>query len=558
MTEWNHSTDLLIVGSGGGGMTASLIAKDKGLDTLVIEKGDNYGGSTAMSGGAIWAPCNHLMKQAGIDDTPEEAFEYLKTITKGRVPDERLRAYVNASPEMVRYLEDNSHVRFQAVPGYSDYYPEVKGSRKEGGRTIEPPPFYARRLGKLWHEMREMPYQSRVFGMIALTAYEFRLVFDTSIKGRFHATRFILSYFLNPLRCLAKKEDSRLTLGSSLAARLRMSLSDRDIPLWLNTAGKKLILENGRVIGIEAIKDGKTISIQAKKGVIFAAGGFERNRAMREKYQRHPISDQWTVGNVENTGDAIQMGLAAGAALDFMEEAWWMSTTPVPDSDLPYMVLVERSLAGSIMVNAKGRRFTNEAAPYIDVVNAQYDNHSDDSSAIPAFIIADQRYHKKYPLGPIMPSTSPKKYIENGFVKTASTIKELAEKCGIDPEGLADEVEKYNKLAEKGEDPEFRKGVNAIDRYYSDPSVKPNSCVAPLSKPPFYAIETWPGDLGTKGGLLTDGSARVLREDGSVIEGLYATGNCAASVMGATYPGAGGTIGPSMTFGYIAVLHAAG
>jgi 3-oxosteroid 1-dehydrogenase len=558
MMSWDHSVDFLVVGSGGGGMTAAMTAHDAGMGTLIVEKGPHYGGSTAMSGGTIWAPCNHLMKQAGIDDTREDAFNYLKTITKGSVPDDRIRAYVDSSPEMVRYLEDRSHVRFRIVPGYSDYYPGVSGSKSDGGRTIEPLPFYARRLGKMWYELRSMPSQWRVFRRILLTTYEFHLMFDTSVKGRLHGLRFVLPYFVNPMRCFARREDTRLTLGSALAARLRMSLADRGVPLWLNTAAKRLIVDDGRVTGIEAVKEGKTLAIQARRGVVFAAGGFERNRAMREKYQRSPVSDEWTLGNFGNTGDAIRMGLELGAALDLMDEAWWMSTTLVPGSDLPYMVLVERSLGGSIMVNSRGRRFTNEAAPYIDVVKAQYENHSEKCSAIPAFLIVDENYHRKYPLGPIMPWSSPRKYIENGFAEAGASIRELAVKCGIDPDGLEDEVASYNRHAENGEDPRFGKGKTRIERYYSDPSTKPNPCVGPLKRPPFYAMKVWPGDLGTKGGLVTDTSARVLREDGSVIERLYATGNCSASVMGTTYAGAGSTIGPSMTFGYIAALHAKG
>jgi 3-oxosteroid 1-dehydrogenase len=252
------------------------------------------------------------------------------------------------------------------------------------------------------------------------------------------------------------------------------------------------------------------------------------------------------------------MGLEVDAGLDFMEESWGMSISPVPGSEFPYIVLPERSLAGSIIVNSAGKRFCNEAGPYIDVVNAQRNNHSEEQSAIPAYLIVDSRYLKKYPLGPIMPGASPKKHIESGYVKSADSIKGLAEQYGIDPHGLSGQMEKYNENAIHGSDPEFEKGKHPIDHYYSDPSVKPNSCVGPVNTPPYYAIEIWPGDLGTKGGLNTDEHARVLNQGGQVIEGLYATGNCSASVMGATYAGAGGTIGPSMTFGYIAAKHAVG
>jgi len=557
MNGWDYTTDLVVVGSGGGGMTAALTAKDNGCDALVIEKGSLYGGSTAMSGGANWMTCNLLMEGAGIHDSDEEAVSYLKAITRDKVPEDRLRAYVDNGPGMVRYLEERSRVRFEVVKGYSDYYPDAEGGKAEGGRTIEPVPISGYTLKELWQEQRQMPTQGRIFGRILQTAYEFHLMVDSSATGRLRAAKYILSYFLNPFRVFARREDSRLSLGSALTARLRLSLADREIPLWLNTAAREFITEGEAVAGVKAVRDGKPVCIRAKKGVILAAGGFERNREMREKYHRGPVSDKWTVGNPENTGDIIRMGQEMGAALGLMDEAWWMSTALVPGSELPYMILVERSLAGSMMVTAKGKRFVNEAAPYIDVVNAQCARHSEGENAVPAFLIMDRRYQKRYPIGPIMPAASPKAYIAEGFVKTADTIEELAKECGIDPEGLAAEVKRHNQFAGTGRDADFKKGDSPIDRYYSDPNAKPNPCLGALESPPFYAIEVWPGDLGTKGGLVTDARARVLREDGSPIEGLYAVGNCSASVMGDTYAGAGATIGPSMVFGYIAAKHAA-
>ncbi len=557
MTEWNHSTDLLIVGSGGGGMTAALIAKDKGMDTLIIEKGSQYGGSTSLSGGAIWIPNNILMKKAGITDSTDEALRYLKTLTESKISEDRLLAYISKSAEMVAYLHENTQVRYKIVPGYADYYPNVSGSKPEGGRTIEPVPLHASRLGKLLPDLLQIPLQTLVFRKIFLDAYEFHQMFDTSFIGRLKCLKVLLRYFLNPKRVFYKN-DPHLTLGTGLVGRFRLSLQDRNIPLWLNTASKKLITDNERVIGVQAKKGDQTIHIRAKKGVILAAGGFEHNKEMREKYQQQPITNEWTAGNKENTGDAIQMGMEIGGDIDLMDDAWWMSTTLVPDEKYPYMILVERTLPGSIIVNADGKRFTNESGPYIDVVKDQYASHNSSTKSIPAYLIVDHKFRRNFPIGPVMPYGSNEKFIKNGVLKVADTIKELAEMCGINPDGLQKEIETFNGYAVAGKDPEFHRGENPIDRYYSDPSVKPNSCLAPLKKPPFYAIKLYPGDLGTKGGLKTDSRARVLREDSSPIEGLYATGNCAASVMGNTYPGAGGTIGPSMTFGYIAALHAAG
>jgi len=553
--EWDHITDLLVVGSGGGGMTAALIAKDHGLDALVIEKANVYGGSTAMSGGSVWVPNNHLMQQAGLQDSPEEALAYLISITAGKVPEDRLRAYLAAAPAMLSYLEKHSHVRFQMVPGYSDYYPDVSGARPGGGRTIEAAPFNARRLGHMRRYLRPLPHQARLFGRMMATAYDAHLMLDSSLRGRFRAAAIFAAYFLNPARSLAST-DTRLTLGNALSARLYLSLEDRGVPLWLNTGARHLILDKGRVIGLEANRAGRTIRIRADKGVVLAAGGFARNRAMRDKYQRQPISNAWTVACPENTGDAIQMGLEAGGTLDLMDDAWWMPTSLVPGEEMPNMIIVERSLPGSIVVNAAGKRFTNEAAAYIDVVKDQYARHWDGENSVPAYLIMDRRFRRRYPTSPMLPGFTPKKYVRSGYLKVADTLEGLAQQCGIDPAGLVAEVTKFNRYAASGSDPEFGRGARSIDRYYGDPAVRPNACLAPLDRPPYYAIELWPGDLGTKGGLVTDAQARVLRQDGSPIEGLYATGNCAASVMGHTYAGAGATIGPSMVFGYVAALHA--
>jgi 3-oxosteroid 1-dehydrogenase len=554
---WDHTVDVLVVGSGGGGMVAALIAKDRGADALVIEKSGLYGGSTAMSGGSIWVPNNHLMRKAGLPDSPEEALAYLKAVTEGKVSEERLRAYVKAAPEMVEYLEQKSHVRFQIVPGYSDYYPGLAGGKPGGGRTIEAVPFDARKLRSMLAELRPLPRQAMVFGRMMATAHDAHRLLDSSMMGRLRAARIFASYLLNPFRSLAKT-DTRLTLGNALVGRMRLSLADHHIPVWLNTAAGNLIVDAGRVVGVQARKAGESVRIRANSGVILAAGGFSQNRTMREKYQRQPITDAWTVANPADHGDGIRMGIELGAMVEFMDDAWWMPTSVAPGEEMPNMSIVDRSLPGCIIVNKQGKRFTNEAAPYIDVVKNQYAVHFKAGGAIPAYFIMDQRFRSKYPAGPMMPMSTPKKFIASGYLKVADTLEGLAEKCGIDPQGLAAEVRRFNQYAVSGKDLEFGKGDTAIDRFYADASVKPNPCLGSLDRPPYYAIELWPGDLGTKGGLVTDEHARVLREGGAAIEGLYAIGNCSASVMGNSYAGAGATVGPSMAFGYIAALHAVG
>jgi 3-oxosteroid 1-dehydrogenase len=549
--NWDYTTDVVIVGSGGGGMTAALVAKDRGADVVICEKGDRYGGSTAMSGGGIWAPNNHLMRKAGLNDSEEEALVYLRHITAGEVSEERLRAYIDAVPLMVKYLETHSHMRFMIIPGYGDYYPDVEGAKPHGGRSIETVPLNAKKLGKALGQMRESPIMPRIH----VTNREVRRMIDSSLWGRMQAARILLSYFLNPARRFAKS-DPRLTAGGALIGRLYLSLAERGVPVWMSTRACRLVVEDGRVTGLEVDRAGNTIAIRAKKGVVLAAGGFSHNKKMREQYQRQPISDAWTVSCPENTGDTIQMGLEVGAALDLMDEAWWASSSLIPGWNVPLLMIIEKSLPGSIIVNAKGKRLTNEAGPYSDLVKDQYSNHFKNGNAIPAYLIVDQRFRNKYPVGPMMPRTNPQKYINRGYIRVSDTLNALAEQCSIDPRGLVDEINRFNQYAVAGKDPDFGRGEKTIDRYYGDPSVKPNPCLAPLDTPPYYAIQVWPGDIGTKGGLKTNCHARVLRDDGSLIDGLYATGNCTASVMGRSYAGPGATIGPTMAFGYVAALHA--
>jgi 3-oxosteroid 1-dehydrogenase len=290
---------------------------------------------------------------------------------------------------------------------------------------------------------------------------------------------------------------------------------------------------------------------------VLAAGGFERNEQMRRRYQRQPIGTQWTTGAVGNTGDAITAGEAAGAALDLMDDAWWGPAIPL--SGGPYFCLAERSLPGCMLVNGAGQRFVNESAPYVDAVLAMYEGHCAGNPHIPSWLITDQRYRNSYVFAGLPPRKPlPRRWYRAGAVHRAPTIAELAGQVGIDPAALAKTVVRFNEFAQAGRDEDFHRGDSAYDRYYGDPRRRPNPCLAPLEAPPFYAIKIVPGDLGTKGGLRTDERARVLRPDGTAIAGLYAAGNTSAAVMGRSYAGAGATIGPAMTFGYLAALDLAG
>lgn len=552
--SWEHEVDVLIVGSGAGAMTAAICAHDGGASTLLLEKTDRYGGSSAMSGGSLWIPNNHLMAAAGVRDSQEEALTYLEAVTRGTVPEEKLRAYVQTAPEMLRYMTDHTRLRMQCMLTYTDYYPESPGG-KPGGRSIEPEHFDARLLGEQFGRMREPALQELVMGRISMTATEAHHLLARHPGWGKLTLKIMARYWLDLGGRLRSKRDRCLSLGNALIGMLRRSLMDRDIALWFETPARELVLDNGRVLGVVAERRGKIARIRARRGVIFAAGGFESNDEMRKRYLPSPTDAEWTTANPGNTGEAIEMGRRAGAALEWMDDAWWGPTTVVPGESRARMLVIEKGLPGSIFVNRRGERFVNEAAPYNDICKQMYARNTPEARCVPAYMIFDATYRKKYPCGPFLPGSQQpdwalparlKRYLEK-----ADTLEALAANLGIDAGGLTRSVAKMNDYARQGRDPDFHRGESRFDRYYGDEKIRPNPCLAALETPPYYAIVVYPGDLGTKGGLKVDAKARVLHTSGEPIAGLYAIGNCSGSMMGPTYPGAGATMGPAMTFGYI-------
>ena len=561
-TSFDHTVDVLVVGTGAGAMTAALRAHDNGASTLLIEKTDRYGGSSAMSSCLLWIPNNHLMANVGVPDTPEEAWDYLKGTTAGAVSEDRLRAYLEASPKLLRYLADETHASFVSLPEYADYYPRVAGS-KPGGRSVEPEHFDARQLGEDFINLRSQNPQMQVMGRLGMTAVEARMTMTGQPGGMTLFLKLWLKYLLDIRWRFRSPRDRNPSGGNALIGMLRLSLMDRKIPLWLNTGARELIVEDGRVAGVVAEREGKTMRIGATRGVILGAGGFEGNQAMREKYLPKPTRKEWSCANPHNTGEVIEMAMKLGAGIDLMDDAWWGPTTVVPGEDLARFLVIEKSLPRSILVNKRGERFTNEAAPYIDIVNAMYEKDSPESPCVPAYFVFDAIYRKNYMCGPLLqgsaqPDWMARKLFKQGYMKKAKTLDELAAMIGVDAEGLKASVAKNNEYARSGVDPEYQRGETIYDRYYGDAKVEPNPCLGPLDTAPYYAIEAFPGELGTKGGLTVDARARVLTEAGEVIPGLYAIGNCSASVMGRSYPGAGATIGPATTFGFIAANDATG
>jgi 3-oxosteroid 1-dehydrogenase len=558
--SWDHTVDVLVVGSGAGAMVSAITARDRGGDVLLIEKGAQYGGSSAMSGGGLWIPNNHLMPGVGIEDNPADALEYLKATTGGVVPDDRLQAFVDKAPEMIRYLCEDTRVDLVSMPEYPDYYPAAPGNRP-GGRALEPKNLDARLLGDEFLRMREPAIQSLIIGKIMMTVVEARTMLCRT-KGWIGITlRLFAKYFLDIPWRFKSRRDRNLGMGNALVGMLRRTLMDRDVPLWLETPARELVIEDGRVVGVVAEKAGRPVRIRARKGVILGAGGFESSQAMREKYLPHPTRAEWTCANPDNTGDAINMGLEAGAAVDLMDDAWWGPTTVVPGEERARMLVIEKSLPGSILVDKRGRRFVNEALPYVDVVKKMYEHDTPENPSVPAYLIFDADFRHKYPCGPFLqaqqqPDWALSKTLKQEYLQKAGTLDELAALHGIDAEGLKSSVKRLNEYARTGVDLEFHRGETVFDCYYGDANVEPNPCLAPIEKPPFYIMEAFAGELGTKGGLKSDASSRVLGEAGEVIPGLYAIGNCSASAMGHTYPGPGSTLGPATTFGYIAAHHA--
>ena len=558
---FNETVDLVIVGSGAGAMVTALYAHDHGLQPLLIEKTALYGGNSAMSGGAMWIPANPMMAVAGVADSAEEAVGYLKHVTRGLVADEKLRTYVATAPEMLDYLVARTHLRVQCMLTYPDYYVEAPGG-KPGGRSLEPEHFDAALLGEdEFLRMREPAYQELVFGRMSMTATEAHHLLARH-PGWMQLTGHIMARYWRDIGWRMKSSRDRcLSLGNALVGMLRRSLLDRNIPIWFRTSADELIVDNGRVTGVVGSREGRPASVGARVGVVLAAGGFESNQVMRERYLPNPTDIAWTSGSSASTGDAIRMGEAIGAALDMMKEAWWGPVTVVPGEERARVLVIEKGLPGCILVNKKGARFVNEASPYSDIVQAMYDANTPAAPSVPAYMIFDGEYRRKYPFGPLLqaaqqPDWMIPRSLKGGYLKKARSVGALAELLGVERAGLEQTIARFNENALAGKDPEFRRGEGGFDRYYGDEKVRPNPCLAPLATPPYYGIVTYPGEFGTKGGLKTDVRSRVLRADDSMIDGLWAIGNCSASVMGPTYPGAGATIGPAMTFGFIAARDA--
>ena len=558
--SFDKEVDVLVIGSGAGALTAAVVSNVEGQkDILVVEKSEQYGGTSAISGGGIWIPNSHYAQKEGVNDSAAEALTYLKEVIGDEVSQERMQCYVDKAPEMLEYMSKNSRIEFETVP-YSDYYPEKPGG-KEGHRTHQPVPVHAKNLKDHFLELRDPPLQTLIAGRFTITMKEGRMFLTQAPGWKTVAMMMAFRYFFDIIGRLKGKRSRRLTMGNALVGQLRWSMLEKGIELWLNSPMTELIIEEGVVTGAVVSKEGKTMRIKARNGVVIGSGGFEHNQQMREQYLPQPTSGDWSGSQINNTGDGIRAGIAAGAKTDLMNHAWWAPSVKIPKYDRPYVIFAERSLPGLVIVNKAGKRFANEAAPYLEAGLAFYEADTPEAPTVPSYVVFDATFRNKFPFGPILPGYSQpdaavsKKIWE--VLKKSNTIEGLAEQIGVDAKGLAQTIEKNNEYAKTGVDTEFHRGESYYDRYYGDQNNEPNPCIAPIAKAPYYAIPIHPGDIGTKGGLLTNTNGQVVNEQGEPIQGLYAVGNCAASVMGSKYPGAGSTLGPAMTFGYLAGKHIA-
>ena len=556
--------DLLVVGSGAGGLSAATTAAWHGLRVVVVEKDRVCGGATAWSGGWAWVPLNPLSQADGIVEDLDRPRTYLKHVLGEHYDAARVDALLDAGRHMVAFFEQNTALQFVSGTWIADIQGHVPGAGT-GGRSVGPKPVNARELGRhLQDKLRPQLYETSFLGL--------GIMAGPDLQAFLHATRSPKAFAHASWRVgwhvydlATRRQGMQLVNGPALIARLLKSADDLGVELWVSSPAKRLLIDDGAVQGAVVDTPGGEVTIRARRGTVLAAGGFPGDvDRRRELFPRTPTGrEHWTLAPASCSGDGISLGQSAGGQLEtrLASPVAWCPVSLVSYRSGRiglYPHIVDRGKPGLIAVLADGRRFVNEADGYYDFVSAMV-RAVPEGQEVTSWLICDHAFQRRYPFGMSKPFPVPVwPYLRSGYLKRGRTLDELARECGIDPTGLKRTIGQFNRHARNGEDPEFGRGSTPFNRGSGDPDHKPNPSLAPIAKPPFYAIKVLPGSFGTFAGLGTDAHARVLNAAKDPVPGLYAVGCDQASVMGGHYPSGGINIGPALTFGYIAGRHCAG
>lgn len=556
MSEQESGYDVLVVGTGASGMSAAVTAAYEGLKVLVVDKAPVYGGTTARSGGWLWIPGTKLAKEQGISEPAGAARAYLQHETTTHFDAARVDAFIENGPKAIDFFTEKTCLQFDMPPVFPDYHAEAPGGQP-GGRSMVTRPFDARELGDYVSKLAPPVPELTVFGMMLGSGKElwhFLRAFK-SIESFWYVAKRFGGHLVDVMRY---GRGMTLTNGNALAGRLAKAGMDLNIPVWLNAPVKKLIVEGDAVVGATVVRDGKPIEIRVRRGVVLACGGFPYDVERRKQLFPHAPTgrEHFTPSPALNTGDGLRLGESVGGWVDptIPNAAAWCPTSVVQRKDGTQGVMphfIDRAKPGVIAVTTKGRRFTNEALSYHDFIQALV-KACKGSSEVTCWLVCDHQHLREYGLGAVAPFPLPiGKHLKSGYLKRGNSLQELASVIGVPAASLQEEVEVFNRDAASGIDTKFSKGSTAYNRYQGDSLVRPNPCMAPILKGPFYAIKVVVGEIGTFAGLATDESCQVLSKDRQPVKGLYAVGNDAASIMGGNYPGAGITLGPALTFGYV-------
>ena len=547
------TVDLLVVGSGTG-MAAALAAAEAGLSVLIVEKSSYVGGSTARSGGALWLPASQVMRDDGAADTPQRAQTYLDAAVGGTAPEERSREFLQHVKPTVDMLRRTTPMKLFWAREYSDYHPELPGG-SAAGRTCECRPLNTAILGEQLPRLRPGVMEAKIPMPTTGADYRWLNLMSRVPRRGIPTIAKRLGQGVGGLM-LGRRYAAG---GQALAAGLFAGVLRAGIPIWTDTALIRINADGQRVTGAVVHHDGTEVTITARRGVVLAAGGFDHHMDMRWKFQSESLGANLSLGAETNTGDAIRLAQDLGAGIDLMDQSWWFpAVAPLPGK-APAVMLAERSLPGSLIVDQNGYRIANESCDYMSFGQRVLHLERSGNRVESMWIVFDQKYRNSYVFAAnLFPRMAiPQSWYDARIAYRANGFVDLANHVGVPSKQFTETMRRFNAAASAGIDTDFHRGQSAYDRYYGDPTITPNPNLRPLVNGPFYAVKMVLSDLGTCGGLRADGRARVLREDGTAIAGLYAIGNTAANAFGATYPGAGATIAQGLVYGYIAGKNAA-